>query len=172
MTFAWISSSFAEGNKDATMGLGTGCLFIFGPCLIWTLYQRYVSDLSDIPGPFIASITRFWHVCVILQGKQNLSIKALHEKHGPFVRIAPNEVSVCHPDGSSKLLRESHEKVGPPDPQNRPCAHTNSTAVCRETGTALRQFRTSGSRTPCPQPIRTGRRVFLNTSPPPILRSM
>ncbi|KAG9250652.1 cytochrome P450 [Emericellopsis atlantica] len=60
--------------------------------------RRYLSELSDIPGPFWASITRLWHVFVILEGQQNLRLKALHRKHGHFVRIAPREVSVSHPE--------------------------------------------------------------------------
>jgi hypothetical protein len=75
------------------------------------LSRRYLSDLSDIPGPFWASITRLWHIWHILEGKQNLCLQALHETYGPFVRIAPNEVSVCHPDGSSILLRTHLHKV-------------------------------------------------------------
>lgn len=75
------------------------------------LHRHHFSDLSDIPGPFWASITRLWHVWHIIEGKQNLRLKALHEKHGPFVRIAPNEVSVSHPDGSTLLLRANLHKV-------------------------------------------------------------
>lgn len=75
------------------------------------LHRYYLSELSDIPGPFWASITRLWHVWYILEGRQNLHLKALHEKHGHFVRIAPNEVSVSHPDGSTLLLRANLHKV-------------------------------------------------------------
>lgn len=73
--------------------------------------RRYLSDLSSIPGPFWASITRLWHVWYILKGDQNERLKALHARHGHFVRIAPNEVSVCHPDGSTKLLYANLHKV-------------------------------------------------------------
>lgn len=75
------------------------------------VHRRYFSNLSDIPGPFWASVTRLWHVWIILEGKQNVRLKALHRKHGQFVRIAPNEVSVCHPDGSTLLLRANLHKV-------------------------------------------------------------
>ena len=102
------------------MGFITLGVFISWPGLILeltvflvatALHRRYLSNLSDIPGPFWASITRLWHVWAILEGKQNLRLKALHEEHGPFVRIAPNEVSVCHPDGSTLLLRANLCKV-------------------------------------------------------------
>ncbi|KAF5236869.1 hypothetical protein FANTH_11111 [Fusarium anthophilum] len=74
------------------------------------VYRRYFFNLSDIPGPFWASVTRLWHVWIILEGKQNVRLKALHREHGPFVRIAPNEVSVCHPDGPTLLLRANLHK--------------------------------------------------------------
>ncbi|RKK87876.1 hypothetical protein BFJ68_g16999 [Fusarium oxysporum] len=76
------------------------------------LHRRYFSNLSDIPGPFWASMTRLWHIWIILEGKQNLRLKALHRKHGQFVRIAPNEVSVCHPDGSKLLLGDDNLHKG------------------------------------------------------------
>ncbi|EWY80070.1 hypothetical protein FOYG_16863 [Fusarium oxysporum NRRL 32931] len=76
------------------------------------LHRHYFSHLSDIPGPFWASVTRLWHVWIILEGKQNLRLKALHRKHGQFVRIAPNEVSVCHPDGSKLLLGDDNLHKG------------------------------------------------------------
>ncbi|KAH7231282.1 cytochrome P450 [Fusarium redolens] len=78
--------------------------------VVIALHRRYFSDLSDVPGPFWASVTRLWHVWIILEGKQNLRLKALHRKHGQFVRIAPNEVSVCHPHGSALLLRANLQK--------------------------------------------------------------
>jgi hypothetical protein len=46
------------------------------------VHRRYFSNLSDIPGPFWASGTRLWHVWIILEGKQNVRLKALHRKHG------------------------------------------------------------------------------------------
>lgn len=30
--------------------------------------RRYFSPLSDIPGPFLACITRFWRIKTLLQG--------------------------------------------------------------------------------------------------------
>lgn len=77
------------------------------------LYRRYFAPLSGVPGPFWASITRLWHVKHIFQGKQNLLAISLHEKHGHFVRIAPNEVSVSHPDGPKLLLQAPLRKVLP-----------------------------------------------------------
>lgn len=75
------------------------------------LYRRYFAPLSGVPGPFWASVTRLWQVKHIFQGDQNLLAIALHKKHGHFVRIAPNEVSVSHPDGPKLLLQTPLRKV-------------------------------------------------------------
>lgn len=67
-------------------------------------WRRYLSPLRDIPGPLAASLTRLWHMKRILKGDQNLELIRLHEEHGHFVRIAPDEVSVSHPDALKKIL--------------------------------------------------------------------
>ncbi|KAF5723049.1 cytochrome P450 monooxygenase [Fusarium mundagurra] len=90
-------------------GLILGLVLLIVPI---ALHRRYFSNLSDIPGPFWASVTRLWHVWIILEGKQNLRLKALHRKHGQFVRIAPDEVSVCHPNGSQLILGDDNLHKG------------------------------------------------------------
>ncbi|KAI1871018.1 hypothetical protein JX265_006058 [Neoarthrinium moseri] len=74
-------------------------------CIVlgWVAWQRFVA-LSDIPGPFWASVTRLWHAKQIRDGRQTDAILKLHDELGPFVRIAPDEVSVTHPEGVRKLL--------------------------------------------------------------------
>ncbi|KAL4816232.1 cytochrome P450 [Aspergillus spinulosporus] len=68
------------------------------------LLRRYHSPLSNIPGPFLASCTRLWHIIRIFVGDINIRSIREHERHGPFVRIAHDEVSVCHPDAIRTLL--------------------------------------------------------------------
>lgn len=103
--------------------------------LVW---RYFLSPLRDVPGPFLAKLTRLWHIHRILKGDQNLALVALHDKYGtevstpplflavtplscfssvfasppltpasapgPFVRVAPDEVSVGHPDAVRKLF--------------------------------------------------------------------
>ncbi|KAH8900596.1 cytochrome P450 [Thozetella sp. PMI_491] len=66
--------------------------------------RRYFSPLSDIPGPFFASFTQLWQVVTTVQGDSLNVFYDLHQKYGPFVRVAPNEVSVSHPDAPKQLL--------------------------------------------------------------------
>lgn len=73
--------------------------------------RRYFSPIKDVPGPFLSSITRLHHVYHIYMGKQSHWITKLHEEYGPCVRIAPDEVSVSHPDAPKKLLLSVLHKV-------------------------------------------------------------
>ncbi|KAK3331258.1 benzoate 4-monooxygenase cytochrome P450 [Apodospora peruviana] len=79
---------------------GLLAIAIFTLCI----YRRHFSPIADIPGPFLASFTRLWHILRILNGDQNLELIRQHDKHGHFVRIAPNEISVSHPEGVKKIL--------------------------------------------------------------------
>ncbi|KAM0808970.1 putative Cytochrome P450 [Seiridium cardinale] len=68
------------------------------------LSRRFFSPLADIPGPFWASLGRLWHSKHAISGDQNVAVTKLHEKHGHFVRIADNEVSITHPDAIKKVF--------------------------------------------------------------------
>ncbi|KAG7445092.1 cytochrome P450 monooxygenase pc-bph [Guyanagaster necrorhizus] len=61
----------------------------------------YVIDshgLRSYPGPFIAKFSDAWLGYVTYQGHRSEVIHNLHKKHGPFVRIAPNHVSIAVSD--------------------------------------------------------------------------
>jgi cytochrome P450 len=68
------------------------------------IHRRYFSPISHIPGPLLASFSRWWHLRQIWRGDQQIQIARMHEKHGPYVRIAHDEVSIVHPDVVKKLL--------------------------------------------------------------------
>ncbi|KAK4195602.1 cytochrome P450 [Triangularia verruculosa] len=74
------------------------------------IYRRLLHPLSRTPGPPLASISRLWHIYHIIKGDQNLRLVSLHKKHGHFVRLAHNEVSVSHPDAIKKILGAPLEK--------------------------------------------------------------
>ncbi|KAK7926762.1 cytochrome P450 [Apiospora marii] len=74
-------------------------------------WRRLLSPLRHIPGPALAAVTRFWHVRHVIKGDQNRVLIRAHEKYGHFVRIAPGEVSVSHPDGPRKILLATLHKA-------------------------------------------------------------
>lgn len=97
--------TFHAGQDVSRMPTASQAVGLLLVVLLTILFRRrYLSPLRDIPGPFVASFTRLWHMRRILKGDQNLELIRLHEKHGHFVRIAPNEVSVSHPDALKKIL--------------------------------------------------------------------
>lgn len=64
----------------------------------WIIYARWFHPLRHIPGPFFASISRIWIVKHLLAGDSDNLQRRLHEKYGPLLRIAPNEVACASPD--------------------------------------------------------------------------
>ncbi|KAK8052450.1 hypothetical protein PG993_003835 [Apiospora rasikravindrae] len=90
----------------ATILIGLGTIIVSV-----ALWRRLFSPLSSVPGPALASVTRFWHVRHVLQGDQNRELIRAHDKYGHFVRIAPGEVSVSHPDGPKKILLATLHKA-------------------------------------------------------------
>lgn len=50
--------------------------------LLYLVWQIYGTPIRRIPGPFLASMTRLWHVWYILRGDQNAELVRLHDAHG------------------------------------------------------------------------------------------
>lgn len=49
----------------------------------------------------------------IIRGDQQIVLAKAHEKYGPFVRIAHDEVSVCHENAVKSLFIAPLHKVSP-----------------------------------------------------------
>ena len=61
------------------------------------VYARHLHPLRNIPGPFLASITRFWSVWQVTRGNYETTQRRLHARYGPLVRSAPDEVACADP---------------------------------------------------------------------------
>ncbi|KAL4925300.1 cytochrome P450 [Aspergillus undulatus] len=89
---------FLEPVSSAHLSIWSyGILFFFLYCIGWVLYTRLLHPLKNIPGPFWASVSGYWYGYQVSTGKMEHIQRRLHEKHGPLVRIGPNEVSVADP---------------------------------------------------------------------------
>lgn len=64
----------------------------------YVLYIRFYSSLAKVPGPFWASLSRWWLVFFSDKGNMHRLYPRLHEKYGKLVRVGPNEVSVADLD--------------------------------------------------------------------------
>ncbi|MCJ1320054.1 hypothetical protein MMC15_005390 [Xylographa vitiligo] len=76
----------------------------FASLLGLAIQRRYLSTISDIPGPFWASFSTFWQVWHLIKGHIQEDSLHLHHTYGHFVRISNKEVSVSHPDAIRALL--------------------------------------------------------------------
>lgn len=68
-----------------------------GILLAHVVYQRFFHPLAQVPGPFLASISRLWITRESYRGDYHRTLISLHNRHGRLVRIAPNELSVSDP---------------------------------------------------------------------------
>lgn len=84
--------SLIEPLWQAELGLMLVALPIVS-ILVWIIYSRTFHPLAGIPGPWLASWSRLWYMKKIWTEDVEMDEKALHEKHGPLVRIAYDEIS-------------------------------------------------------------------------------
>ena len=60
-------------------------------------YRLHFHPLKSFPGPILNRLTRLvwvYHICI---GDWVLQVSAMHEKYGPVVRVAPDELSFIDP---------------------------------------------------------------------------
>jgi hypothetical protein len=73
--------------------------------VLWTMYSRTLHPLATIPGPFWASVSRMWYMYRVYVGDMHAVQRHLHERYGPVIRIAPNEVSTSDLSAISKIYK-------------------------------------------------------------------
>ncbi|KAK4206523.1 cytochrome P450 [Rhypophila decipiens] len=77
------------------------------------LYNVYFHPLSKIRGPLLHSASRIPYVLSLLKGWSVQDFQKLHQRYGPIVRVAPNEVSIAQPEVWNDVfqLRQYNEAV-------------------------------------------------------------
>jgi hypothetical protein len=60
----------------------------------YATYQLLFHPLAHVPGPRIAALTNLWKVYHIYGTQLHELLLELHERHGPVVRIGPNDVHI------------------------------------------------------------------------------
>ncbi|KAK5168178.1 uncharacterized protein LTR77_006746 [Saxophila tyrrhenica] len=87
-----ITSVLLPANLPTLSSLAIATLLV-AP-LAWVIYTRFFHPLAKFPGPFAASVTRWWYVREVGKGNFDKTHRKLHARYGPIVRIAPNEVTI------------------------------------------------------------------------------
>lgn len=59
----------------------------------WVIYQRWLSPLADVPGPFWASISRAWYFRRAVAEDMHRCTKELHKKYGKLSILLEYNVS-------------------------------------------------------------------------------
>ncbi|KAI3390494.1 hypothetical protein diail_9506, partial [Diaporthe ilicicola] len=62
------------------------------------VYNAFFHPLSKFPGPILYGTSRLPYLYHMARGDLTFTLLPLHEKYGPVVRIAPDELSFTHPD--------------------------------------------------------------------------
>ena len=66
-------------------------------------YCWFTDPLRSIPGPFLARLTGAWVVFLELSGHRSTTIRKLHKKYGPVVRLSPTELSFDSPQALKEI---------------------------------------------------------------------
>ena len=61
-------------------------------------YRLFFNPLNRFPGPYFARLTKFNHVVQNRKMDGHHRLLELHRKHGQYVRIGPNDLSVTDPE--------------------------------------------------------------------------
>lgn len=75
------------------------CAFLI--ILVVPIYRLLFHPLAPLPGPKLAALSSWWQIRKIIAGKPYEL--ALHDRYGPIVRTAPNEV-VCNSKEAFEVL--------------------------------------------------------------------
>ncbi|KXH50180.1 cytochrome P450 [Colletotrichum simmondsii] len=84
------------------------------------LYNIFFHPLRNFPGPKLWAASRIPYSLAQVDGKPHKQLLALHDKYGPIVRIAENELSFIYPDAWKDS--NGHRKGGVPENTKEPLA--------------------------------------------------
>ncbi|QYS92607.1 Cytochrome P450 [Trichoderma simmonsii] len=90
------------------------------PFILSTVYQLVFSPLAKYPGPRLWAISRLpwaWHV---VRGDLWQTFEDMHRKYGPWIRIAPNELSTTAPEAWKELYASNPLPIKDPNSSTPP----------------------------------------------------
>ena len=101
------------------------------------IYRFFLHPLKHIPGPTLARATYLyeWYYDICLSGQYTFKIKELHKRHGPVIRINPDQVHIDDPDYFDEIFNQTNGRAN--KPANDAEAFGPYPAVSPGPGTAL-----------------------------------
>lgn len=91
------------------------------------IYRLYLHPLRNYPGPRWWAISRLPWLSSTVRGTIVHDLKTLHERYGPIVRVAPNELSYTTP-AVNKTIYASNPEF-PKDPMHLPPFHNGTPGI-------------------------------------------
>lgn len=88
----------------------SGALLAFIGTYYFFLHPLYIAPLSEVPGPWISAITKYWILYKTWAEQRNRLVHKLHQEYGPIVRLAPNEISVSDPEYIKSIYIGNYDK--------------------------------------------------------------
>lgn len=76
------------------LGLAGLTLYFLATCI----YNLYFHPLRAYPGPLLHRATHIGYIYRLLRGTLAIDMLSFHEKYGPVVRLAPNELAFSSPE--------------------------------------------------------------------------
>ncbi|OQD65538.1 hypothetical protein PENPOL_c006G06945 [Penicillium polonicum] len=69
--------------------------------------------VTSIPGPLLAKFTNLWRFIDVANGRAEVTLYNLHQKHGDYVRLGPNVVSVRNLDALKTIygINKGYQKT-------------------------------------------------------------
>ena len=83
------TSEFEQSKLNSILLVGFSTLVFY-----FIIYPLYFHPLSNIPGPKICSLTKYYILYISWSEQRNRYVQKLHEQYGSIVRIGPNEIDI------------------------------------------------------------------------------
>ncbi|EKM55699.1 uncharacterized protein PHACADRAFT_256510 [Phanerochaete carnosa HHB-10118-sp] len=83
-------------------------LLVAAPLFAWAVpFLVDKHGLMAFPGPLLAKFSSLWFALKAYKGTTSLTVHALHERYGPFVRLSPQHVSIADPEALRAIYGHS-----------------------------------------------------------------
>ncbi|RYP28374.1 hypothetical protein DL767_007246 [Monosporascus sp. MG133] len=108
---AWFSNLSLLNNTLTSSAGRSIAIIAFLALVTGVIKRRYFHPLSNFPGPWINSVSELPTAWPLAYGNQHTYYQRLHNKYGPVVRVAPDELSFIGPDAWEDIY--GNRKNGP-----------------------------------------------------------
>ncbi|KAH9903950.1 cytochrome P450 [Xylariomycetidae sp. FL2044] len=91
-------------NQQFLLQAGFTVLTLLCYPILRAIYNVYYHPLAHVPGPRLWSASRLPFIRALLRGTIIQDFERLHQRYGPILRIAPDEVTFAQPEAWNDIL--------------------------------------------------------------------